>query len=62
MVFDIYLGLGVYLHFAVEVLFLAPTISPIGYKRRLVLEVSRRFAIIILGLVLKDLQIAVKLC
>ena len=47
--FNIYLGLGVYLHVAVEYLLLTDTISPIRDKRGFATEVSRRFAIVSFG-------------
>ena len=47
--FNINLGLGVYLHVAVENLLFPGTISPIRDKGRFATEVSRRFAIVILG-------------
>ena len=47
--FNIYLGLGVYLHVVVEYLLLTDTISPIRDKGGFATEVSRRFAIVILG-------------
>ena len=47
--FNIYLGLGVYLHVAVEYLLFTDTISPIRDKGGFATEVSRRFAIVILG-------------
>ena len=47
--FNIYLGLGVYLHVVVEYLLLTDTISPIRDKRGFATEISRGFAIVILG-------------